>query len=389
MFAFDSMSKILITCPKALPPFVREELKLLGFPVVAETVASVETAGTLADTMRLNLMLRTGNRVLFLLREFRARDANEMYAGVSEIGWEELIPEDGYVSVTSAVDNPTIKDARFANVKCKDAMVDRIKARCGRRPDSGSERSGAVVFLYWKEDICRVYLDTSGEPLSKRGYRKLPGKAPLQETIAAAVVLATGWDGHGHFINPMCGSGTLAIEAALVGLARAPGLLRSNYGFMHLKGFEEAAWKELRRSARVASHRSLPSSIIATDLSPKAIATARKNAATAGVDQLITFQVCDFAQTPVPEGNGVVVLNPEYGERLGKVRELEETYRGIGDFFKQRCVGYQGYIFTGNLELAKKVGLKATRRIPFFNSKIECRLLEYLLYAGSQRTAPE
>jgi 23S rRNA G2445 N2-methylase RlmL len=389
MLSFDSMSKILITCPKALPPFLREELKLLGFPVVAETLAGVETAGTLADTMRLNLMLRTGNRVLFLLDRFPARDANEMYAGVSEIAWEEVIPEDGYLSVTSSVDNPTIKDARFANVKCKDAMVDRIKARCGRRPDSGSERSGAVVFLYWKEDICRVYLDTSGEPLSKRGYRKLPGRAPLQETIAAAVVLATGWKGHGHFINPMCGSGTLAIEAALIGLARAPGLLRSNYGFMHLKGFEESAWKELRRSARLASHRSLAGSIIATDISPKAIAAARKNAATAGVDQLISFAVGDFAQTPVPDGKGVVVLNPEYGERLGKVRELEATYRGIGDFFKQRCVGYQGYVFTGNLELAKKVGLKATRRIPFFNSKIECRLLEYSLYAGSHRTAQE
>jgi putative N6-adenine-specific DNA methylase len=187
----------------------------------------------------------------------------------------------------------------------------------------------------------------------------------------------------------MCGSGTLAIEAALIGLARAPGLLRGNYGFMHLKGFEETAWKELRRSARLASHRSLAGSIIATDISPKAIAAARKNAATAGVDQLISFAVGDFAQTPVPDGKGVVVLNPEYGERLGKVRELEATYRGIGDFFKQRCVGYQGYVFTGNLELAKKVGLKATRRIPFFNSKIECRLLEYSLYAGSHRTVQE
>jgi 23S rRNA G2445 N2-methylase RlmL len=389
MFSFDAMSKILITCPKALPPFLREELKLLDFPVVAETVAGVETAGSLADTMRLNLMLRTGNRVLFLLDEFPARDANEMYARVSQLVWEDYIPEDGYLSVTSSVDNPTIKDARFANVKCKDAIVDRIKACCGRRPDSGSDRTEAVVFLYWKEDLCRVYLDTSGDPLNKRGYRKLPGKAPLQETIAAAVVLATRWDGHGHFVNPMCGSGTLAIEAALIGLNRAPGLLRSNYGFMHLKGFDETAWKELRRSARLTSRRFLPGSIIATDISPKAIAAARKNAATAGVDQLISFGVCDYAQTPVPEGGGVVVLNPEYGERLGKVRELEEIYRGIGDFFKKRCIGYQGYIFTGNLELAKKVGLKANRRTPFFNSRIECRLLEYSLYAGSHRTASE
>jgi 23S rRNA G2445 N2-methylase RlmL len=381
-------SKILATCPKGLPPFLRKELQALGFPVEAETIASVETRGTLADTMLLNLQLRTANRVLFLLDQFTARNADELYLAITRLAWEDYIPQDGYLSVTSAVDNPTIKDSRFANLRCKDAIVDRIKARCGQRPDSGSERKGALVFLYWKGEACQVYLDTSGDPLAKRGYRKIPFKAPLQETIAAAVVLATGWEGRGHFLNPMCGSGTLAIEAALLALGRAPGLLRSNFGFMHLQGFDERAWQELRKQVRAVPKNALQGPIIATDINPQAIAAARKNAITAGVDQVITFSVGDYAQTPVPEGGGVVVLNPEYGERLGEVKALQQVYQGIGDFFKQRCSGYRGYLFTGNPDLAKKVGLRASRRIPFFNSKIECRLLEYDLYAGSRRTPP-
>lgn len=377
-------SRIVVTCAKGIPPFLREEVLSLGFPVLSRGVASLETEGTMDDAMRLNLFIRTGQRVLFLLEEFRAQNPDELYSQLSRIAWEEYIYEDGYLCVTSSVDNPTIKDSRFANVKSKDAIVDRIKKRRGRRPDSGPERTGVVIDLYWKEELCQVYLDTSGEPLYRRGYRKIPLKAPMQETLAAAVVLATSWNGDGNFVNPMCGSGTLAIEAALMARNIPPGLLRSNYGFMHLKGFDESSWKELLNKAKGRIHRSFRHKIIATDISPEAVRAAKQNAAAAGVEKAIEFAVCDYSETPVPAGGGVVVLNPEYGERLGKLKELEETYRGIGDFFKKKCPGYRGYIFTGNLELAKKVGLKTKKRIPFFNSNIECRLLEYDLYEGSR-----
>jgi putative N6-adenine-specific DNA methylase len=242
-----------------------------------------------------------------------------------------------------------------------------------------------VIHLYWREDLCQVFLDTSGEPLSKRGYRKIPLKAPMQETLAASVILAGGWHGEENFVNPMCGSGTLAIEAALIGLDRAPGLLRSNFGFMHVKGFDESSFKSLRRKSRAASKDALKGRIIATDISQQAVEGARKNAMTAGVERLIEFGVCDFSETPVPAGGGMVLLNPEYGERMGKEERLEEIYRGIGDFFKKRCQGYKGYIFTGNLDLAKKVGLRTQRRLLFYNGPIECRLLEYDLYEGSRR----
>ncbi|NWF56946.1 MAG: class I SAM-dependent RNA methyltransferase, partial [Syntrophaceae bacterium] len=356
-------SRIVITCAKGVPPFLKEETSSLGLPVRAETVAGVEVEGTMEDAMKLNLFLRTGQRVLFLLRELEARNADELYAGISRIEWEDYMSPEEYLCVTSAVDNPTIRDFRFANLKCKDAIVDRIKKKVGRRPDSGPERTGVVVDLYWKGNLCSVYLDTSGEPLYRRGYRKNPLQAPMQETLAAAVVQATGWKGEGNFINPMCGSGTLAIEAALMAAEIPPGLLRKNFGFMHLKGFNRASWNRMLQKARARVKRSFPGRLVATDIEPKAICTARQHASAAGVDRLIQFSVGDYAATPIPEGPGVVILNPEYGERMGQIELLKAVYRGIGDFFKKKCQGYTGYIFTGNLDLAKRVGLKPKRRI--------------------------
>ena len=385
MSLWNPKSRIVITCAKGIPPFLKEEVLSLDLPVLSEGIADVETEGTMEDAIKLNLFLRTGQRVLFLLKEFGAKRPDELYEKISRIEWEDTIPEDGYLCVTSSVETPTIKDSRFANLKSKDAIVDRMNEKCGRRPDSGPKRDRTVIHLYWKDKRCQIYVDTSGEPLSKRGYRRIPLKAPMQETLAAAVILATSWKGDGNLINPMCGSGTLAIEAAMVALNKAPGLLRNNYGFMHLKGFEESSWKVLRKKATAVTKKSLNGRIVATDISREAIEAAKKNAMTAGVAHLMEFGVCDYAETPIPEGGGVVVLNPEYGERLGKIEELKETYKGIGDFFKKRCQGYRGYIFTGNLDLAKKVGLKTKRRIPFFNSNIECRLLEYDLYEGSRK----
>jgi 23S rRNA G2445 N2-methylase RlmL len=373
-------NSILITCAKGMTAFLKQELLGLGFHVLAETVAGIATEGSLDDALRLNLWLRTGHRVLFLLREFTAHDADALYHQVTKITWEDYIAEDGYVCVTSSVDNPGIRDSRYANVKCKDAIVDRIREKRGRRPDSGPDQDRVVVNLYWKGDSCSLYFDTSGEPLSRRGYRKIPMTAPMQETLAAAVIMATGWSDRGNFINPMCGSGTLAIEAALRSLNIAPGLFRDNFGFMHIKGFKEPLWKELRARAKREIKEAIGCRIVATDIRREAVEAAKRNAALAGVEHFIEFSVCDYADTAVPGGSGIVILNPEYGERMGKIKELESVYKGIGDFFKQKCKGYTGYIFTGNLDLAKRVGLRAKRRVPFFNGRIECRLLAYELY---------
>ncbi|MGF1925684.1 MAG: THUMP domain-containing class I SAM-dependent RNA methyltransferase, partial [Bacteroidia bacterium] len=208
----------------------------------------------------------------------------------------------------------------------------------------------------------------------------------MLEALAASVVLASAWDQKSPFINPMCGSGTLAIEAALIATNRRPGLYRMNYGFMHILGYDEEVFFAERRILKDQVVKNTDVQIIATDISEDAIDVSRRNAKTAGVDTLITFDVCDFEDTNIPDGGkGVVVFNPEYGERLGIHSKLELTYKRIGDFMKTKCKGYFGYIFTGNPDLAKKIGLKADKKIEFYNGKLDCRMLEYELYDGSRR----
>jgi putative N6-adenine-specific DNA methylase len=209
----------------------------------------------------------------------------------------------------------------------------------------------------------------------------------MLEALAAATLLATKWNRRSAFINPMCGSSTVAIEAALLATNRRPGLFRHNYAFMHLLGYEKGAYEAERLKLFQQIEEKEDLKIIASDISADAINISKINAAAAGVEKYVRFTTGDFETTEVPETeNGVVYFNPEYGERLGIETELEKTYARIGDFLKKKCKGYTGYIFTGNLDLAKKIGLKATRRMEFYTSKIDCRLLEYELYGGTRRT---
>ena len=374
-----------ITCAPGLIDYLRREVEELGYTVDSARPMGLELTADLRDAMRLNLFLRTAFNVLALIDGFTCCDPDELYERVRDLPWEEMIAPDEYLSVVSSVNTPTITDWRFASLKVKDAIVDRVAAATGARPNSGPERENFVVHLYWNGDDAQLFLNTSGRKLADRSYRKLPHKAPMQETLAAGVILATGYDGSVPLVNPMCGSGTLAIEAALIASGRPPGLLRSNFGFMHCKGFDADAWQALRREAKKIRNPGSIAPIIATDIDERAIRAAKKNAETAGVHHMIEFDVCDFADTSMPPEKGIVVINPEYGERLGVMAELEKTYERMGDFFKQSCPGWTGYIFTGNLDLAKKVGLRASRRMEFFNAKIDCRLLKYELYEGTRR----
>lgn len=388
MQVFHTESKIVITCNKRLSPYLQQEVEQLGFTPTRVFQTGVELNGTVTDTIPLNLNLRCGSQILYLLKSFKAANPQELYDNLVQIEWEQLIDFSGYFSVTSNVNNEHILTPLFANVKVKDAIVDRIKSVKGVRPNSGADVNKTVIHLYWQDDKAEIFLDTSGETLAKHGYRKIPGKAPMLEALAASVIMATNWDRNSTFINPMCGSGTLAIEAALLATDKSPGLFRMNYGFMHIIGYDEQVFFTERRKLKDKAKKELKFKIIATDLSADAVDVAQKNARTAGVEHLIDFAVCDFADTDTPTEQGVVVFNPEYGERLGVHTKLEATYKRMGDFMKQKCKGYRGYIFTGNPDLAKKIGLKAARRIEFYNGKLDCRLLEYELYEGTRR-APE
>lgn len=389
MSLFEKKSYITITCHKRIVTYLAAEVLELGFVIEEQFLTGVVVKGTLNDCIRLNLNLRCASQVLFSLDEFEAHHPDDVYNNLVDIAWEQIMPKGSYFSVTSNVFHDSVNNSMFVNLRVKDAIVDCLREIHGDRPSTGSELIGIVVHLHWKNDHAEVFIDTSGDSLARHGYRKIPGRAPMLEGLAAATIFASEWDRKSPFINPMCGSGTLAIEAALIATNTRPGLFRTNYPFMHLINYNEEVYlDELGKlEAQIIDVPELK--IIASDYSDFAISNAEKNAKAAGVSDIISFEICDFAETTIPEGNGnaVMMMNPEYGLRLGELEELEETYARIGDFMKNDLQGYFGYIFTGNLELAKKIGLKAKRRIEFYNSTLDCRLLEFEIYKGSKNQA--
>jgi len=270
-------------------------------------------------------------------------------------------------------------------MRLKDAVCDKLTATIGKRPDAGSSTDGMVVNLHWVQNKARIYLNMTGRKLSDRGYRKMPFMAPMRETIAAAVLMEMKYDGSRPLVVPMCGSGTIAIEAALMAKHRAPGLLRSNFSCNHWLNADKDAWSQQRADAKKLMSKQDPAPIIASDIEEEAVEASRKNAITAGVDHLIEFHVCDFAETPIPTSEcGDVVLHGEYGVRLGE--DLVPTYKRIGDFLKTDCTGWDGYVFTSGKPLIAALRLKVSKRTPFTNAEIDCRLLKYELYKGSKVT---
>ncbi len=381
----QSRYHLFLTCPKYISPYLSQELEELGYSERREVVSGVELEGSMHDVMRLNLLLRCAHRVLVRVADFFAYDPDDLYRKALKVDWEEWIEADGYVSVISSVDHPTITNTQFAQLKLKDAIADRIRQKFGRRPDSGPRNDRTVVYLYWHGENCSIYIDSSGVPISRRGYRVMSATAPLNEILAAAMIRATRWDRQMPFINPMCGSGTLSIEAALLASGTPSQMLRDNFGFMHIRPFNKAEWTALREVEMSKRNKAWKGSIVASDRNSSAVMATRRNAQTAEVMDFIDVRMLDFRKTPIEEGPGVVILNPEYGERMGGNEELNAVYASIGDWFKERCGAKHGYVFSANMEALKSIGLKASRRIPFFNADLECRLVEFELYSGSRK----
>ena len=394
----DKNYPIIISCAKELSRWTEVEVRDLGYTPIEVTENTVVVRGAMRDVMKLNLKLRTAHRVLVPLLRADCRNIRDLYYLAKSIDWENLIEADGYFSVSSIVHNYTIRDTRIPSLYTKDAIADRMRERCQRRPDSGGENKGSAVFVYWERDEVIIYLDTSGEPLSKRGYRKIPGSAPMQETLAAACLMAMHWNKKSPFLSPMCGSGTPAIEAAMMALNKAPGALKGHFAFQSIKGYSriipgetapriaprqhigaspEQIWKEIVLDAKNEEVTEGIPKIIATDISPEAVENAHTNAIAAGVAPYIEFKDCDFAETPIPQDKGCIFFNPEYGIRLGTVEELAPIYERIGTFMNEKCAGWTGGLITGNPDLARLVNLYYKTRVPFFNGPIDCRLFIY------------
>ena len=385
MSIFETPAELVISCYKRLGPFLEQELRALGYEPSYASDSMVRVPGTAADAMLLNMKLRTASQIMYPLLQFDAQDPEQVYQALKRYPFERLLQPEGYFSVRSHVKHPSVNNPMFINMRVKDAVVDRMREKTNRRPNTGSDYSGAVLHLYWVGDQATLFADTSGETIARHGYRMHPGKAPLLESIASAMLLATDWEASQPLLNPMGGVGTLAIEAACMATQRYPGLYRRRYAFQHLQGYNELDYIEaLLDLEDLVQEVDMPK-IVVNDHDTRMLSFALHNAEKAGVRPYINTVGGDFRAIKIPDSAGWALLNPEYGERLGEVEQLAGVYADMGHWMKHSLPGWKVGIVSGNLDLLGKIGLKADRRIPLYNGRIDSRFCLYSMYAGSKR----
>ena len=376
--------RFFATAAKGIESIVAKELKGIDAQNIQPISGGVHFEGSMETLYRANLWLRTANRVLMPIAEFSCTTPQTLYDNVRQIRWHDWMGLEQTLAIDCNCRDSQINHSHYAALKIKDAIVDQFRDQTGRRPNVDVRSPDLRVNAYIVKDRCVLSLDTSGDRLHLRGYRRQAGEAPLRETLAAAIVELVEWDSEGMFIDPMCGSGTILIEAALKAMNYAPGLLRcrrtKGFGFQRWPGFNRKLWGKLVDEAKAQIREKIPGRLLGHDLSKNAIQIASQNAKEAGLEKQIRFSRGNVLNLR-PRGNkGVIVCNPPYGERLGELDELKSLYKSFGDVLKQRCTGYTAYLFTGNLKLAKFIGLRTARRLILYNGPIECRLLKYELF---------
>jgi 23S rRNA G2445 N2-methylase RlmL len=382
---------LVATCGLGLEEFVEAELSALGRTGLERQRGAVTFQGSWEDCWRANWRLRTANRVLAELGRFRGVDGPSLAAGaralVSGRSAERppgaldagtLLHPDRSFAIRATVGDSAVRDSRWAALSVKDGLVDGQRDRYGRRSNVDREDPDLHLRVRLQGDEATLLLDTSGEPLDHRGYRVASTTAPVREQLAAACVLASGWDGRGPVVDPMCGSGTLLVEAAWIALGQAPGALRERWAFERLPGFDAVAFERLRREPLPAPGRSVH--LYGNDLDPAALRGARANLDRAGLSGRATLTRGDFRQLEAPaEGPGLVLVNPPYGERL-REDEGEDPWRTLGDLLKQRFKGWRAAVLAGGQSRGKGIGLRPRRRIPVWNGPIEARILLFDLF---------
>jgi putative N6-adenine-specific DNA methylase len=302
----------------------------------------------------------------------------QLYDAVRALDWSQYLTPDHTLAVDCNVRDSRITHSHYAALKTKDAICDQFVERVGRRPNVDVENPMIGLNLHIYRDQAVLSLDSSGESLHKRGYRPILTKAPLNEALAAALVLLSGWNEDTPFADPLCGSGTLPIEAAWLALRRPPGLTRRRFGFQSWMDYDVRLWTEVRDEARRGVRKHLPAPIVGSDIRRDALAFSFRNARAAGIGHLLRFEVKDLRDFRPPEGPpGTLLCNPPYGERIGRESDLQTLYRTLGQVFAERCSGWRACVFTGNANLARCLGLPAAEQVPLFNGKIPCRLLKF------------
>lgn len=366
------------TCARGIEPLLARELTALGAMNVEQGRGGVQFAGDQALLYQANLWLRTAIRVLWPILQAPVQSPEELYDAVRSLDWTRYLTPDHTLAVDCNVRDSRITHSKYAALKTKDAICDQFIERSGRRPSVDVVEPMVGLNLHIYRDQAVLSLDSSGESLHKRGYRTVLTKAPLNEALGAALVRLSGWRGDTPFADPLCGSGTLPIEATWLAIRRPPGLTRRRFGFQGWLDFDRDLWLELRDQARRGVCKELSAAVVGSDLRHDAISFSRSNAKAAGVGHLIRFERKDVGEFQPPAGPpGTIICNPPYGERIGEELDLRGLYRTLGEVFKKRCAGWRAFVFTGNASLARLIGLAPAEEVPLFNGKIPCRLIRY------------
>ena len=373
-------------CPRGLEALLAEELASLGAQSTRSVPGGVAFEGASEVCYAANLRSRLASRVLWRVADFGYAGEDDVYRAALAVDWPALFALERTLRVYVTAQKSPLKSLEFITLRVKDAVCDRFRNALGGRPSVERSRPDVRVHVFLEADRGTFYLDTSGEPLFKRGWRRSAVEAPLRENLAAGIVRLTGWKAGEALLDPMCGGGTLLVEAAAIASGAAPGAGRS-FGFEKLRSFDARAWQRVRSAAGAPRAKGAPA-LFGSDTDPRAIDAARKNLAAAGFADLVQLERADILARTAPAGAGVMVANPPYGERTGSADELARFYPLLGDALKKRFAGWRCHFFTSDLRLPKLIRLEPARRVPLYNGTLECRLYEFRIVAGSHRRGP-
>ena len=380
----EAEQEFYVSCPRGLEAVLADELYELGYPNARPSNAGVEVSGPFWLAYRINLSSRVASRVLWRVAHGEYSTENDLYAAALALPWDEWFEVGRTIAVKIDAQKSPLRSIDFATLKIKDAVCDKFRSQVGRRPDVSTHEPDIRIYAFLTAREYSLYLDTSGQPLFQRGYRRASGEAPLRENLAAGILRLAEWDPGEALLDPMCGSGTFLIEAALRALNIAPGIQRQ-FAFEKLRNFESARWQDMRDAARNAELPRMPLAIYGSDLYGSALKTAQENVAAAGLDEVIDLNQANILEISAPAPSGVLVINPPYGVRIGESAELEQFYPALGDMLKKHFSDWRAYILSADMNLPKLIRLQASRRTPLFNGALECRLFEYKIVAGSMR----
>ena len=371
-------------CPRGLEAVLSSELHGLGASALGSTAGGVHFRGEFELCYRVNLESRLASRVLWRVAQCPYRNEQDIYQAVRDLDWREYFDVHRSMMVEVNARHSALRSLDFVTLRVKDAVCDRFRDACGARPSVDTRTPDIRISAYLDSQILTLYLDTSGASLFKRGYRAARSDAPLKENLAAGILQLTGWQSDEPLLDPMCGSGTFLVEAALMALNIAPGMKRE-FAFEKLSNFAATQWRATKQAAAERALPLLRLQIYGSDKYGKALELARANLSSAGLAAAVQLKQLDILEASAPAPAGVLVTNPPYGVRSGEQQALAEFYPQLGDVLKKKFAGWRAYVFSADSSLPKQIRLAASKRTPLYNGALECRLYEYKLQAGSVR----